>query len=209
MVAEQIVRRGVSDAAVLTAMQTVPRHRFVPASEYAGAYDDKALSIGDGQTISQPYIVAAMTEMLHLTSESRVLDIGTGSGYQAAILASIAREVISIERKPALADAARTRLADLGFTNVRVIVGDGTAGLSAEAPFDGILVAAAAPHVPAPLTAQLAEGGRLVIPVGSPALQDLVLIRRVGDSFIESRGDACVFVPLVGRYGWNIGVSES
>lgn len=208
MVEEQIAQRGVRDPAVLAAMRAVPRHLFVPASASGIAYEDQAIAIGDGQTISQPYMVAVMTEMLQLSTQSRVLDVGTGSGYQAAILGSIAREVLSIERNPTLAEAARRRLAALGFANVRVLVGDGTAGLPADAPFDAILIAAAAPSVPEPLLAQLAESGRLLVPVGPREVQDLVLVTRIGDSFVERRGEACVFVPLVGRYGWGAGQGE-
>ena len=207
MVADQIARRGVRDPAVLAALASVPRHQFVPDDQRESAYADKALPIGLGQTISQPYMVAAMTEALHITSTSKVLEVGTGSGYQAAVLASIAREVISIERRPELADAARRRLEDLGFVNVRIVIGDGTEGLAAEAPYDGILVAAGAPAVPEPLRAQLADGGHLVIPVGPAELQELIIVRRAGDAFSVSHGDPCVFVPLVGRHGWKDSLS--
>jgi protein-L-isoaspartate(D-aspartate) O-methyltransferase len=147
-------------------------------------------------------MVAVMTQALGLTAEARVLEVGTGSGYQAAVLSHVAREVITIERRPELAEQARTRLAALGCGNVQVIVGDGTAGHPEAAPYDAILVTAGAPQVPEPLTAQLAEGGRLVIPVGSPREQDLVTIQREGDQLTQTSGEPCVFVPLVGRFGW-------
>ena len=200
---EQLVARGIHDARVLDVMRRVPREAFVPGGAVSDAYADRALSIGGGQTISQPYMVAVMTEALRLTGTERVLEVGTGSGYQAAILAELAREVITIERIPELADAARTRLASLGYANVLVIVGDGTLGSEPHAPFDGILVAAAAPRVPAALKRQLsASGGRLVIPVGPPVQQWLAIITREGDRFSESSGTGCVFVPLLGAQGW-------
>jgi len=200
---EQLVARGIHDARVLDVMRRVPREAFVPGGAVSDAYADRALSIGGGQTISQPYMVAVMTEALRLTGTERVLEVGTGSGYQAAILAELAREVITIERIPELADAARTRLASLGYPNVLVLVGDGTLGSEPHAPFDGILVAAAAPRVPAALKRQLsATGGRLVIPVGPPVQQWLAIITREGDRFSESSGTGCVFVPLLGAQGW-------
>jgi protein-L-isoaspartate(D-aspartate) O-methyltransferase len=203
MVAEQLARRGVRDRGVLDAMGRVPREEFVAPSDRWRAYADQALPIGEGQTISQPYMVAVMTAALALTGGGRVLEIGTGSGYQAAVLAELAGEVITIERHAALAEAARARLADLGYTNVTVLVGDGSVGYAAGAPYDGILVAAAAPRVPEAIKLQLREGGRLVIPVGPPGEQELVVIRRGPDGqFIESAGDPCVFVPLVGQEGW-------
>jgi protein-L-isoaspartate(D-aspartate) O-methyltransferase len=202
MVFTQIQRRGIRDPLVIDALRTVPREEFVPPELLDLAYADQALPIGSAQTISQPYMVAVMTASLHVGPSARVLEIGTGSGYQAAILSRIAREVLSIERQPELAAAARDRLLGLGCTNVTVIVGDGSVGLSSHAPYDGILVAAAAPEVPSALTAQLAENGRLVIPVGTAWHQDLVTVVRRGDGFDQTVGDACVFVPLVGRFGW-------
>jgi len=200
---EQLVARGIHDARVLDVMRRVPREAFVSDEARPHAYADRALPIGSGQTISQPYMVAVMTEALRLTGTERVLEVGTGSGYQAAILAELAREVITIERIPELADAARTRLASLGYANVLVLVGDGTLGSEPHAPFDGILVAAAAPRVPAALKRQLsASGGRLVIPVGPPVQQWLAIITREGDRFSESSGTGCVFVPLLGAQGW-------
>ena len=202
MVAEQLERRGIRDARVLDAMRRVPRDAFVPPIDRSRAYADQALPIGEGQTISQPYMVAAMTEALALTGLERVLEIGTGSGYQTAILAEIVHEVISIERHASLAEQARTRLADLGYRNAQVLVGDGSTGYLPAAPFDAILVAAGAPRVPETLKLQLADGGRLVIPVGPQGQQDLTVVRREGERFVQSAREACVFVPLVGQEGW-------
>src|SRR5262249_46134217 len=200
---EQLVARGITDARVLGAMMRVPRDAFVPRDAQGAAYADRALPIGSGQTISQPYMVAAMTEALHLTGGERVLDVGTGSGYQAAILSELAREVITSERRPELAEAARRTLAALGRTNVTVLEGDGTLGSPAHAPFDAILVAAGAPRIPYALKSQLSSGGgRLVIPVGSSVEQILHLVTRDGDRFVDTPGLACVFVPLIGAEGW-------
>jgi len=200
---EQLVARGVRDLRVLDAMRRVPRAAFVPPDARPHAYDDRALPIGSGQTISQPYMVAAMTEALRLTGTERVLDVGTGSGYQAAVLAELAREVITIERRPELAEAALATLGALGYGSVQVLVGDGTLGSPAHAPFDGILVAAGAPRVPEALRRQLSgNNGRLVIPIGPPEQQYLVIVTRDGDRFTESRGVGCVFVPLLGAEGW-------
>src|SRR5262249_51463204 len=199
---EQLVARGITDRRVLDAMVRVRRDAFVP-HEARNAYADRALPIGGGQAISQAFMVAAMTEALQLTGTEHVLDVGTGSGYQAAVLAELARDVITIERRPELASAARTTLAALGYTNITVVVGDGTLGSAAHAPFDAILVAAGAPRVPEALTTQLAEnGGRLVIPVGAPDHQTLRVVTRQGDRFSEVSGVACVFVPLIGAQGW-------
>ena len=200
---EQLVARGIREVRVLDAMRRVPRAAFVPEASQALAYSDRALPIRGGQTISQPFIVAAMTEALMLEGHERVLEVGTGSGYQAAILAELAREVISIERRPELADAARATIGSLGYTNVDVFVGDGTLGFAARAPYDCILVTAGAPRVPEALKQQLsADGGRLVIPVGSSEQQWLTLITRHGDRFDETTRGACVFVPLVGEDAW-------
>jgi protein-L-isoaspartate(D-aspartate) O-methyltransferase len=203
MVAEQIAARGVRDAATLSAMRAVPRHLFVPPNAVGEAYDDHPLPIGSGQTISQPYMVAVMTEALRLTGAGRVLDVGTGSGYQAALLADLAREVITIERVPELAAAARTRLAALGYANIEVLVGDGTLGVPELAPYDAIFVGAGAPRTPAALKDQLSRaGGRLVVPIGPAEEQWLTIITRDGDRFTESTGTGCVFVPLLGQQGW-------
>src|SRR5437016_4343797 len=172
MVEKQLRRRGIRDPAVLAAMLAVPRHEFVPGEFRARAYDDVPLPIGGGQTISQPYIVAAMTFALHLIGQERVLEIGTGLGYQAAVLGCLAREVFTVEVRPELARLSADRLARLGYNNVHVHHGDGTLGLPEFAPYDAILVAAAAPAAPAPLLSQLAEEGRLVIPIGDVENQE-------------------------------------
>jgi protein-L-isoaspartate(D-aspartate) O-methyltransferase len=209
MVEKQIRRRGVRAARVLEAMECVPRHEFVPEPLRAHAYDDSPLPIGEGQTISQPYIVAAMTAALALTGRERVLEIGTGSGYQAAVLSLLAAEVHSVERNAALASAAAERLARLGYANVHVHCGDGTLGLPEFAPFDAILVAASAPAIPSPLAAQVAPGGRLILPVGADQEhQELQLLERTSDGFRNRRLDPCRFVPLVGRCGWREPLSE-
>jgi protein-L-isoaspartate(D-aspartate) O-methyltransferase len=198
----QLERRGIADARVLAAMRAVPREWFVPDEVQAQAYADRALPIGSGQTISQPFMVALMTEALGAQPASHLLEVGTGSGYQAAVLSQVAGDVVTIERHPELAAEAERRLEALGCRNVRVVVGDGTEGYPANAPYDGILVTAGAPHVPAALTAQLADGGRLVIPVGTSYQQELLVIERRGNALRETRGEGCVFVPLVGRDGW-------
>jgi protein-L-isoaspartate(D-aspartate) O-methyltransferase len=203
MVERQIAARGVRDPRVLEAMREVPRHLFVPEGLRSSACEDRALPIADAQTISQPYIVAIMTELLAPEPQHRVLEIGTGSGYQTAILSRLAGRVFSIERHPGLADAASRLLTTLGITNVEVHVGDGTEGLPAEAPFDRILVTAGAPSIPAVLKEQLAEGGRLLIPVGPSGFQHLTVVERAGTAYAEQQHDACVFVPLIGRHGWH------
>jgi protein-L-isoaspartate(D-aspartate) O-methyltransferase len=202
MVARQIRDRGIRSARVLDAMQRVPRHLFVPREHIGAAYADEPLPIGEGQTISQPFMVAAMSEALMLEGHERVLEVGAGSGYQAAVLALLARDVIAIESQPALAASARERLARLGFTNARIEEGDGSLGWPPDAPYDAILVAAAAPGIPPPLVDQLAEGGRLVIPVGTPVNQDLIrVVKNAGQTTKESLY-SCRFVPLLGRFGW-------
>lgn len=202
MIEKQLRQRGVTDAAVLAAMKAVPRHEFVPEELRTRAYEDVPLPIGDGQTISQPYIVAAMTAALHLRASDRVLEIGTGCGYQGAILSRLAKEIFSVERRPELALSASARLARLGFNNVHVHCGDGTLGLPEFALFDAILVAAAAPAVPQPLLTQLAEGGRMILPVGDAEHQELQLIEKQGTAFVKSALEGCRFVPLVGYHGW-------
>jgi protein-L-isoaspartate(D-aspartate) O-methyltransferase len=202
MVRNQIEARGVRDERVLAAMRTVPRHLFVPAYQAGAAYRDTPLAIGQGQTISQPYIVAYMTELLEMTGDERVLEIGTGSGYQAAILGQLAAEVISVERFPSLAEEARDRLARLGYDNVRVVVGDGSRGWPEEAPYDVIVVTAASPELPEPLQGQLADGGRLVAPVGPRWTQYLVRVRREGGRFKRETLIGVAFVPLIGEHGW-------
>ena len=202
MVETQLCRRGIKDAAVLQVMSRVPRHEFVPADFRGRAYEDTPLPIGDGQTISQPYIVAAMTAALSLTGTERVLDVGAGSGYQAVVLACLAKEVFAIEYRADLCTVSAERLARLGYHNVHVHCGDGTLGLPEFAPFDAIVVAAAAPAPPAPLLAQLADGGRMVVPVGDVDNQELQLILREHDTFRTTMLDTCRFVPLVGAHGW-------
>jgi protein-L-isoaspartate(D-aspartate) O-methyltransferase len=205
MVARQLVRRGIRDENVLKAMGSLPRELFVPSEIEADAYRDDALPIAAGQTISQPYIVARMTELLAPRTGMRVLEVGTGSGYQAAVLATIGCNVISIERHPDLAETARARLVELGLDRrVRIEVGDGSLGWPAAAPFEGIVVTAAAPRVPLTLRSQLADRGRLVVPVGTPRSQDLVGVMRLGDTFDERTFGGCVFVPLLGAEGFSI-----
>jgi protein-L-isoaspartate(D-aspartate) O-methyltransferase len=202
MMETQLRKRGIRDAGVLSAMARVPRHEFVPEPLKSKAYSDEPLPIGAGQTISQPYIVAAMTQALKLGETERVLEIGTGCGYQTAVLAVLSREVYSVEFRSELATSAAERLDRLGYTNVHVHCGDGSAGLKEFGPYDAILVAAAAPSVPAPLTDQLNEGGRLIAPVGTEERQELLLMTRNGSEVTEQRLEACRFVPLLGRYGW-------
>jgi len=202
MVANQIEMRDVRDPRVLAVLRAVPRHRFVPAYQAESAYRDSPLPIGEGQTISQPYIVALMTEMLELKGDERVLEIGTGSGYQAAILGQLAAEVISVERFASLAEEARARLAELEYDNVRVEVGDGSLGWPEEAPYDAIIVTAASPSVPPPLEEQLAEGGRLVVPTGQRWTQSLVRVRRQGGRLKRETTIGVAFVPLIGKHGW-------
>jgi len=198
MVERQIAARGVRDPAVLEAMRQVPRHRFVPEALADEAYEDRPLPIGRGQTISQPYVVAAMTEALEPEPGDRILEVGTGSGYQAAVLAAIVKEVKSIEIVPELAASASQLLSELGYANVEVIAGDGFQGLPEQAPFDGIIVTAAPPEVPPPLLEQLADGGRLVIPVGR-GFQELKVLKRRGSSWQEESLFPVRFVPMTGE----------
>jgi len=202
MVEDQVRRRGVASPRVLEAMLYVPRHEFVPAEFQADAYADKPLPIGEGQTISQPFMVGAMTEALELTGSERVLEIGTGSGYQAAVLSLLAQEVISIESHTSLALSAQERLARLGYGNVHVHNGDGSLGFADSAPYDAILITAAAPEIPPLLASQLCDGGRLVIPVGSQENQELLQARKEGGVLHTRALFDCKFVPLLGRYGW-------
>lgn len=205
MVKRQIASRGVRSAPVLDAMRKVPRERFLPRGQGVFAYDDSPLPIGDGQTISQPYIVAYMAESLALEGGEKVLEIGTGSGYAAAVLAEIAAEVYTIERIEGLATMARNVLDELGYSNVHVRCGDGTLGWPEEAPFDGIVVAAGGPDVPDTLKHQLKTGGRLAIPIGrSKAYQELVRVTRVAEDEFKAEDLVPVrFVPLVGEEGWS------
>jgi len=202
MLAEQLVERDIRDQRVLEAMKTVPRHLFVPPEHQHLAYADGPLPIGGGQTISQPYIVALMTQMLRLVGDEKVLEIGTGSGYQAAILAYLAREVHTIERHARLAENAAGVLKELGLTNVHVHVGDGSQGLAEFSPYQAILVTAAAPEAPQPMLDQLDDGGRLVIPVGGQTGQYLQRWQRHGAGFTQEVLVPVAFVPLRGQSGW-------
>lgn len=202
MVEQQLRSRGIRDPRLLAAMEKVPREVFIATEDLAKAYGDHPLPIGAGQTVSQPYIVAAMVAALELRSTDRVLEVGTGTGYEAAILGELAAEVWTIERHEELASKARAILARLGYANVHVVVGDGSVGLPQQAPFDKILVAAAAPKIPESLVAQVADGGRLVVPVGNRSEQQIQLVRKVGAETVVTLHDLCRFVPLVGDEGW-------
>jgi protein-L-isoaspartate(D-aspartate) O-methyltransferase len=203
MVQTQLVARSIAAPAVLNALRRVPRHAFVPRKLIDLAYEDRPLDIGLGQTISQPYMVALMTERLAVRAGDRVLEVGTGSGYQAAILAEIGAEVLTLERHPRLAERARKRLATVGFENVDVRVGDGSLGAPEDAPFDAILVTAGGPNLPPSLLRQLADGARMVCPVGTRRVQHLIKAERHGKKYTQERQTACVFVPLVGQEGWS------
>ncbi|MFA5073802.1 MAG: protein-L-isoaspartate(D-aspartate) O-methyltransferase [Nitrospirota bacterium] len=202
MLDEQIIARGVRDERVLNAMRTVPRHEFLPEAIRGMAYEDNALPLGEGQTISQPYMVARMTELLELTGCERVLEIGTGSGYQAAVLAKLCEKVYTVERIKLLAERARATLDRLGYRTVAIKVYDGTYGWKEMAPFDAIMVTAGAPDIPVSLVDQLKDGGRMVIPVGERYGQNLVTVLKKGDSFTTEKHIPCMFVPLIGNHGW-------
>lgn len=202
MVRRDIEARGITDPRVLAAMRRVPRERFVPARSRDAAYDDGALPIGGQQTISQPYVVAWMVDALALPDDARVLEIGTGSGYGAAVLAEVAREVVTVERLVTLADLARAVLHELDYHNVIVVVGDGTLGYRERAPYDGICVTAAAPTIPPTLLDQLGDHGRLVMPVGDRGGQELTVVIRDGDHLSHRSVGGVRFVPLIGDQGW-------
>jgi protein-L-isoaspartate(D-aspartate) O-methyltransferase len=202
MVEDQLRARGIKDERVLAVMESVPRHLFVDEYFQDKAYDDCALTIGEGQTISQPYMVAVMTELLELKGDEKVLEIGTGSGYQSAILSMLALEVFTVERMKVLAERARRHLQAQNCTNVHVIVSDGTLGEPEHSPYDGIIVTAAAPHIPQQYIEQLKVGGRLVIPVGSRFSQILYKIKKTPAGISSSESTPCVFVPLIGKDGW-------
>ena len=203
MVDEQLVKRGINDRRALDAMRRLPRHLFVPADFQRAAYEDRPLPIGESQTISQPYMVALMTERLRLKPEHTVLEIGTGSGYQTAILCHLAKYVYSIERFARLANEAARRIADLGYDNVDIHVGDGSQGLPDQAPFDRIIVTAAVPRLPSVLCSQLtSRDGRMILPVGDQQLQELKVVKRRESGFSERALLRCRFVPLIGRYGF-------
>jgi protein-L-isoaspartate(D-aspartate) O-methyltransferase len=203
MVEEQLRARGIRDPRVLEAMRKVPRERFVDSAQRERAYEDCPLPIGQGQTISQPWMVARMLELLALGGREQVLEVGAGSGYQTALLCELARRVYAIERLPPLARAAQRRLEELGYRNFELGTFDGTWGWRERAPFGGIVVAAGAPSVPVLLADQLADGGALVIPVGARDQQRLSVVRRRGDEFATTWETPCTFVPLLGRFGWD------
>jgi protein-L-isoaspartate(D-aspartate) O-methyltransferase len=202
MVETQLRRRGIRDERVLEAMRLVPRHEFVPAQFVNAAYEDRPLPIGERETISQPYIVAVMTETARVAPGDKALEIGGGSGYQAAILAQLGATVCTIESNPQLAEEARVRLARLGYKNVEVFAGDGSEGLAARAPYDVVIVSAGTPSISPILLGQLADGGRLVAPVGNLQQQELLLVCKQGGEITTRHLDACQFVPLIGKGGW-------
>ena len=202
MVRTQLIPRGIRDERVLNAMRKVPRHLFVGEAMQDRAYDDMALSIGEGQTISQPYMVAVMTELLELRGNEKVLEVGTGSGYQAVILAEIAKIVYTIERIADLAERAEEKFRSLGYKNIFVKAGDGTLGYPEQSPFDRIIITAGTPKIPDPLIEQLSDGGIAVAPVGDRFSQQLIKVRKSHGNISEEFSTPCVFVPLIGAYGW-------
>lgn len=202
MVDSQIVERGIRDRRVIEVMKTLPRHLFVPENMIDHAYDDRALSIGEGQTISQPYIVALMTELLELKGDEKVLEIGTGSGYQAAVLSYLAKEVFTVERISSLAEEAKRRFEKLGIKNIKVFIKDGTEGLPEHAPFDRIIITAATPEIPPPLIGQLKNNGIIVAPVGDRYTQYLLKGIKRDTELEEHYLIPVAFVPLIGKYGW-------
>lgn len=202
MVDEQIVSRGVKDARVLAVMRKIPRHEFLPEGIRGMAYNDSALPLGEGQTMSQPYMVALMTESLGLKGTERVLEIGTGSGYQAAVLAELCQKVYTVERIKTIADKARVTLDRLGYKSVAIKVYDGTYGWKEMAPFEAIIVTAGSPDIPAPLVEQLKEGGRMSIPVGDRYGQRLITVVKTAEGITTEQSIPCVFVPLIGNHGW-------
>lgn len=204
MVELQLRARGIDDQRVLDAFLRVPRHEFVPASFIEEAYEDRPLPIGIAETISQPYMVAAMTVAARVAEGDKALEVGSGSGYQAAILAELGAEVVSVELNPRLAQEARERLRGLDYTSITIITGDGTEGYAQAAPYDAVLVTAASPRIPPPLLEQLAVGGRLVIPVGDRIQQEIQCVLRTSEGFTTTTLDPCQFVPLVGHYGWPV-----
>lgn len=202
MVEEQLVRRGISDRRALEAFRIVEREKFIPEILKAQSYCDSPLSIGEGQTISQPYIAAYMIEVLALKDTDKVLEIGTGSGYQTAILSLLAKEVYSLERSRVLAQRAQGFIDEAGYKNITIIIADGTKGLNQFAPYDAIIVSAAAPQAPAPLLEQIAQNGRMIIPIGERFSQVLVLFTKNKGQIEKEVLESCVFVPLIGEYGW-------
>jgi len=204
MVEEQLRARGIRDERVLGALGRVPRERFIAPEYVKDAYADRPVPIGAGQTVSQPFMVAVMVEALEVQASDQVLEVGTGTGYEAAVLGELAAEVWTIERHPALADRARQILQELGYANVQVITGDGSLGLREQAPFDKILVAAGAPQAPPSLIEQLADGGRMAVPVGNRVEQQLRVVRKAGGEIVTSTHVLCCFVPLLGAEGWGL-----
>jgi protein-L-isoaspartate(D-aspartate) O-methyltransferase len=202
MVENQLRRRGIQDENALRAMADVPRHEFIPENYWKQAYEDRPVPIGEEQTISQPYIVAAMISVLQVGPEDSVLEIGTGTGYQAAVLSHLAKQVFTVERHAVLAEQAKRLFQKLGYTSIDALIGDGSRGLPAHAPYDRIIVAAAAPAIPQPLLEQLREGGRMIIPVGTSDVQVLQLVRKSGGEIFTSSLEGCRFVPLVGEGGF-------
>lgn len=202
MVHGQLQARGITDQRIVAAFLKVPRHRFVPTEGQPEAYADHPVPIGSGQTVSQPYMVALMTQLLRLQGHERILEIGTGSGYQLAILAELALDVYSVERLPELADQALQRLNNLGYLNIHITMGNGSLGWPAHAPYDGIIVAAGAPNIPQSLVDQLVEGGRLVIPIGTHQAQMLIVGEKRGGTLHTQEITSCMFVPLIGEHGW-------
>ncbi|MBW2148847.1 MAG: protein-L-isoaspartate(D-aspartate) O-methyltransferase [Deltaproteobacteria bacterium] len=202
MLENQLISRGIKDQRVLNALRKIPRHLFVEEALHHQAYGDHPLPIGEKQTISQPYIVALMTEALELKGSEKVLEIGTGSGYQTAILAELADMVYSIERIPPLVYKARKTLDELGYFNINIRIGDGTKGWEEESPFDAIIVTAASPEVPRPLQEQLIVGGLMVVPVGGRYSQDLIKVERTEKGFVQQNLGGCRFVSLIGQHGW-------
>lgn len=209
MVSQQLEARGITDPRVLDAMRTVPRHLFVPEPLECQAYEDCPLPIGHGQTISQPYIVGLMLEALELSGQENVLEVGTGSGYQAALLGLLAHQVYTVEIIPELTHRAQELLSTLGYENIQVRVANGSIGWKAAAPYDAIIVAAAAPSIPHSLCDQLAEGGKLVVPVGDLYAQDLLRVQNQHGELIRTNLGPCAFVPLVGKEGWKSGIGTS
>jgi protein-L-isoaspartate(D-aspartate) O-methyltransferase len=203
MVEEQLIARGIKDKRVLDAFYKVPRHRFVPEGVIDNAYSDFPLPIGNGQTISQPYIVALMTELLELSATDKVLEIGTGSGYQTAILSELTPKVYSVERFKQLSKEAGVALGELGYRNARLMVGDGTLGWQEESPFERIIITAASPRIPLPLVEQLAEKGKIVIPLGESFSQVLTIAEKINNRLQSREVCGCVFVPLVGKHGYH------
>lgn len=205
MVETQLITRGIKDRRMLDAMRRVPRHLFVDESIQYKAYDDMALPIGEGQTISQPYMVAIMTELLELKGNEKILEIGTGSGYQAVILAELSKEVYTIERVAVLVKRAEERFNFLGYGNIHVKVGDGTLGWPEESPFDRVIITAGTPKIPDPLIEQLSEGGIIIAPVGDRFSQQLIKVKKSKGRLSEEYHTPCIFVPLIGEYGWKGG----